>query len=53
MKKSLDGVRVIDLMTFISGAFATMVLGYLGAEIFKIELPRKGDNNQQIPPYYH
>lgn len=53
MKKSLDGVLVIDLTTFMSGPFATMILGDLGAEIIKIEQPREGDTSRHIPPYFH
>ena len=53
MEKALDGVRVIDLTTFMSGPFASMVLGDLGAEIIKIEQPGEGDTSRQIPPYYH
>jgi CoA:oxalate CoA-transferase len=51
--KSLEGIRVIDLTTFMSGPFVTMVLGDLGAEIIKIERPGTGDTSRQIPPYYH
>jgi CoA:oxalate CoA-transferase len=51
--KSLEGIRVIDLTTFMSGPFATMVLGDLGAEIIKIEQPGTGDSSRQIPPHFH
>jgi len=51
--KALEGIRVIDVTTFMSGPFATMVLGDLGAEIIKIEQPGSGDPSRQIPPYYH
>jgi len=51
--KSLEGIRVIDLTTFMSGPFTTMVLGDLGAEIIKIEQPGTGDTSRQIPPYFH
>jgi CoA:oxalate CoA-transferase len=53
MMKSLEGIRVIDVTTFMSGPFATMVLGDLGAEIIKIEQAGAGDSSRQIPPYYH
>lgn len=42
----LEGVRVVDLTRFVSGSYATMVLGLLGAEVVKIE-PPGGD------PYRH
>lgn len=53
MRKCLEGIRVLDLTTFMSGPFASMILGDLGADIIKIEPPGKGDNSRQIPPYYH
>ena len=51
--KSLEGIRVIDITTFMSGPFATMVLGDLGAEIIKIEQAGSGDSSRQIPPHFH
>lgn len=53
MKKSLQGIRVIDLTTFMSGPFATMILGDLGAEIIKVEQRAAGDASRSIPPYFH
>lgn len=53
MKKILDGIRVIDLTTFMSGPFASMILGDFGAEVIKVEQPNKGDTSRNIPPYFH
>ncbi|MCU1367610.1 MAG: CoA transferase [Ilumatobacteraceae bacterium] len=35
----LDGVRILDLTTFLSGPYAAMVLGQLGADVVKVEPP--------------
>ncbi|MFV8241815.1 CaiB/BaiF CoA transferase family protein [Mycolicibacterium peregrinum] len=39
----LDGIRVIELGTLISGPFAGRLLGDMGAEVIKIELPATPD----------
>ena len=35
----LEDVRVLDLTTFLSGPYAAMVLGQLGADVVKVESP--------------
>lgn len=39
----LDGVRVLELGSFIAGPFAGQLLGDYGAEVIKIEAPDGGD----------
>ena len=39
----LEGVRVIDVSTYISGPIATTQLAEFGAEVIKLELPVVGD----------
>lgn len=39
----LDGVRVVDLTRFVSGAYAGRLLAALGADVIKVELPETGD----------
>lgn len=43
MTKVLEGVRVIEHGTFITGPCAAMILADLGAEVIKIERPGTGD----------
>ena len=43
----LEGLRVIDLTTFLSGPSATQLLGDMGAEIIKVE-PLDGDSSRAI-----
>ena len=39
----LAGVRVVEMANVITGPYAGMVLADLGAEVIKVELPKKGD----------
>jgi crotonobetainyl-CoA:carnitine CoA-transferase CaiB-like acyl-CoA transferase len=43
MSKVLQGVRVIEQGTFITGPAAGMLLGDLGADVIKVEQPGSGD----------
>lgn len=43
MTKVLQGVRVIEQGTFITGPAAAMLLGDLGADVIKVEQPGSGD----------
>ncbi len=43
MAGPLEGFKILDLSWVLSGPFATMVLGDLGAEIIKLERPQTGD----------
>jgi crotonobetainyl-CoA:carnitine CoA-transferase CaiB-like acyl-CoA transferase len=41
--KPLQGLRVLDLSSYISGPFCTALLAEFGAEVIKLELPKVGD----------
>lgn len=47
----LAGVRILDLTSFLSGPFATQILGDLGADVVKVE-PFQGDSSRGVPPHY-
>lgn len=43
MAKPLQGIRVLDMGTFITGPAAAMLLADMGAEVIKVEQPETGD----------
>jgi formyl-CoA transferase len=48
--EALYGIKVLDLCRVVSGPFATMHLGDLGADVVKIEDPRIGDEGRRYGP---
>ena len=50
--RPLDGTRVLDLTRLLPGAYATLLLADLGAEVIKIEDPRGGDTMRALGPAY-
>lgn len=51
MDSALEDLIVIDLTRVLAGPYATMILGDLGAEIIKVEVPEKGDDSRAFGPY--
>lgn len=49
-RMSLDGIRVLDLTRLLPGAFCTLLLADLGADVVKVEEPRSGDYMRWYPP---
>ncbi|HEY6428748.1 MAG TPA: CoA transferase, partial [Acidimicrobiales bacterium] len=47
----LAGIRVIDVGTRISAPFCAGLLGELGADVIKVELPGEGDFMRTIGPF--
>jgi len=42
----LAGVRVVDFSQALSGPYATLMLGDLGADVIKVEAPVRGDDSR-------
>jgi crotonobetainyl-CoA:carnitine CoA-transferase CaiB-like acyl-CoA transferase len=47
---SLEGVRVLDLTRLLPGAFCSLLLADMGADVVKVEAPGSGDYMRWYPP---
>jgi crotonobetainyl-CoA:carnitine CoA-transferase CaiB-like acyl-CoA transferase len=43
MSGALQGIRVVELASYVTGPFASVLLADLGAEVIKVEQPGQGD----------
>lgn len=49
---ALQGIRILDLSSVLMGPYATQILGDLGADVIKVEMPG-GDNSRYITKGHH
>jgi len=52
MTQALEGIRVIDVSSVLSGPFCTMMLGDAGADVIKVESPAGDQSRSWGPPFW-
>ena len=50
-KGILDGMVVLDLTRVLAGPYSAMLLADMGATVYKIEMPEKGDDSRAFGPF--
>ena len=50
MESALSGVRILDLSRLLPGPFCSMLLADMGADVIKVEDPKRGDYIRWWPP---
>ena len=51
-EQALEGIKVLDLSEYVSGAYCGKMLGAFGAEVIKIEKPGEGDGARKMGPFF-
>ncbi len=52
MTGPLSGLRVLDIATVFAGPFAAALLGDMGADVLKVEMPGVGDPLRALGPFH-
>ncbi len=47
----LAGLRVVDCTHMLAGPYCTWILGGLGADVIKVEMPGRGDFTRGVAPF--
>ena len=50
MSQALAGIKVVDLSRILAGPWASQMLADMGAEVIKVERPKKGDDTRHWGP---
>jgi formyl-CoA transferase len=50
LQQPLNGIKVLDLSRVLAGPYCSMMLGDMGAEVIKVELPKLGDDTRHWGP---